>query len=93
MGGIYKTENVIQDNSNLTITPEKINLIWDESDYFDETEDEHNLADLTQVAFEDFLKEFSFILLLQDSRVILMGKVLQLCCRNVVGILLKFEYR
>lgn len=52
----------MQDTSNLTIPSEKIDLIWDESDYFDEIEDEHNLADLTQIAFENFLEEFSFIL-------------------------------
>lgn len=40
----------------------KIDLMCDESDCFDETEDEHNLADLTQISFENFLEEFSFIL-------------------------------
>ncbi len=40
----------------------KIDLMCDESDCFDETEDEHNLADLTQISFENFLEEFGFIL-------------------------------
>lgn len=52
----------MQDTPNLTSPPEKIDLTWDESDYFDETEDEHNWADLTQISFENFLEEFSFIL-------------------------------
>lgn len=56
------TENVRQDTSSLTIPCEKIDLIWGESDYFDEIEDEHNWVDLTQIAFENFLEEFSFML-------------------------------
>lgn len=51
----------MQDTS-LTSPTEKINLIWDESTYFDETEDENCLVDLTQIAFENFLEEFGFIL-------------------------------
>lgn len=52
----------MQDTSSLTIPYEKIDLIWGESDYFDEIEDEHNWVDLTQIAFENFLEEFSFML-------------------------------
>lgn len=52
----------MQGNVNLITPLKKIDLMWDESDYFDETEDENNLAYLTQIAFEDFLEEFSLIL-------------------------------
>ncbi|HNQ31899.1 MAG TPA: hypothetical protein PKJ68_05445 [Candidatus Woesebacteria bacterium] len=52
----------MQDTSNLTVPTEKIDLIWDESDHFDETGDEYNCTDLAQIAFEYFLEEFSLIL-------------------------------
>ncbi|HRK98743.1 MAG TPA: hypothetical protein PLE43_09765 [Alphaproteobacteria bacterium] len=52
----------MQDTSILTIPTEKINLMWDESTYFDETDDEDNLADLIQIAFKNFLGEFGYIL-------------------------------
>jgi hypothetical protein len=54
-------ENIMQDTL-LTILPEDIKLIWDEFTYYDETEDENSLADLAQIAFEDFLEEFDSIL-------------------------------
>ena len=46
----------------LTIPTEQINLLWDESTYFDETDDEDDLADLIQISFENFLDEFISIL-------------------------------
>lgn len=51
-------ENVMQDTL-LKIPTEKINLVWDESTYFDEAEDSF---DLIQIFFENFLGEFSSIL-------------------------------
>ena len=44
-----------------TIPTEKIYLMWDESTYFDEAEDEDSF-DLIQISFENFLEEFDSIL-------------------------------
>lgn len=49
-----------------TLTPRTSNreicLTWDESEYFDETNTAQNFEDVTQIAFENFLEEFSLIL-------------------------------
>ncbi len=45
----------------LKIPTEKINLVWDESTYYDEAEDEDSF-DLIQISFENFLEEFDSIL-------------------------------
>lgn len=52
----------MQDTSIHTMQTKKINLMWDESNYFDEIDDEDNLGDLIQIGFNNFLDDFDFIL-------------------------------
>ena len=52
----------MKETSIQTTPTEKINLMWDESDYLDETDDKDDLADLIQIAFKNFLEDFNFIL-------------------------------
>jgi len=52
----------MQDALTPTLPNREINLTWDESDYFDETDTAQSFYDATQIAFENFLEEFSSIL-------------------------------
>jgi len=52
----------MKDTSIQKMQTEKIYRMWDESSYFDESDNEANFADLIQIGFKNFLDDFDFIL-------------------------------